>query len=194
MPTFSFNLLQSAAFTDVWTLSTYSLSLYVYAVSMIRDSLLHCSLFFKERLNCGSLNDLEFNCWTVVKINMLTSSQPVCLYMILNFLPWVILTQLLRECLLVTVVWLNISVTLGFKFKPLPRTEGGFIDVILKSFYNLQRTETGSLWRDGVFDLFVSYRHSVSIGNAGYIEGIFTGISWISPRKLLANGYKLLTT
>jgi len=51
-------------------------------------------------------------------------------------------------------------VTLGFKFKPLLRTEGVFIDVILKSLYNLQGTETGSLWRAGVFALFVSYRHS----------------------------------
>jgi len=36
-------------------------------------------------------------------------------------------------------------VTLGFKFKLLPRTEGVFIDVILKSLYNLERTKTGSL-------------------------------------------------
>jgi len=54
---------------------------------MIRDSLLYRSLFFKERLDYGSVNDVECKCWTVVKINMVTSSQSVCLYMILNFLP-----------------------------------------------------------------------------------------------------------
>ena len=94
-------------------------------------------LVFKERLDCDSLNDVECNCWAVVKFHMLTSSQPVCHHVILNFLPSVILTQLSCECLLVTVVLLNISVTPGFKFRPLPRTEGVFIDVSLKSLYRL---------------------------------------------------------